>query len=207
MTKRILFDLDNTLVLWKDKYLCALEETMKKYNINYSAQAINECINDYDNDMDHYSKEEMVDYINEHLGINITMDFMNEFLYLIGFCADKSDEAIEVMEYLSAKYDLVVLTNWFTDAQSERLKSAGLYKYLSNVYGGEKYMKPNKNAFLNACGPYKPEECLMIGDNIEKDILPAKDAGLDVIFFNRVRKDNPNKFKKIKSLSELKSML
>ena len=207
MTKRIIFDLDNTLVIWKDKYLSALDEVSKKYNVSYSAKAINECINDYDNDMDHYSREEMLEYINSHLGLNLNMDFMNEFLYLIGFCADKSDEVIEVLEYLYDKYELVVLTNWFTDAQAERLKSAGIYKYFKEVIGGEKYMKPNKNAFINACGNINPSECIMVGDSYEKDILPAYEAGLQVIFFNRVRKDNPNNFKEIKSLSQLKNML
>ena len=68
-------------------------------------------------------------------------------------------------------------------------------------------MKPNKNAFINACGNINPSECMMIGDSYEKDILPAYEAGLQVIFFNRVRKDNPNNFKEIKSLSQLKNML
>jgi FMN phosphatase YigB (HAD superfamily) len=207
MTKRIIFDLDNTLVIWKDKYLSALDATAKKYNVVHSGKAINDCINEYDDDMDHYDVEEMLKYINNHLGLNLDMGFMDEFLYLIGFCADRDEEVIETLEYLSSRYELVVLTNWFTKPQAERLKSAGIYKYFKEIIGGEKYMKPNKNAYINACGGLDPSECIMIGDSYEKDILPAYEAGLQVIFFNRVRKENPNKFKEIKSLIELKSML
>ena len=33
MVKKLIFDLDNTLIIWKSEYVSALEETMKEFNI------------------------------------------------------------------------------------------------------------------------------------------------------------------------------
>ena len=51
----------------------------------------------------------------------------------------------------------------------------------------EKLIKPNMDAYLNACGEHKPHECIMIGDDTELDILRAKQAGLNTIFVNAKR--------------------
>ena len=44
MIKKIIFDLDNTLILWKDEYVNALKETLKKYNINEDPNYVNNLI-------------------------------------------------------------------------------------------------------------------------------------------------------------------
>ena len=46
-------------------------------------------------------------------------------------------------------------------------------KYFSECYG-EKLIKPNKQAYLSACGNKNPSECVMIGDDIYLDIIRAK---------------------------------
>ena len=45
-------------------------------------------------------------------------------------------------------------------------------------------MKLSKDGFLYVCGPYKPSECVMVGDNYDKDILGAKKAGLNTIYYS-----------------------
>ena len=110
-------------------------------------------------------------------------------------------------DYLSKKYELVVLTNWFTKPQSERLKNADILNYFKEVIGGELFMKPSRTAFLNACGEYLPSECIMIGDDYNKDIIGASNTGLNVIYFNYKNKDNVNNFQEINKLSELERIL
>ena len=34
MIKKLIFDLDNTLIMWKPEYVNALRKTLQKYNIN-----------------------------------------------------------------------------------------------------------------------------------------------------------------------------
>ena len=135
------------------------------------------------------------------------MSFLETFFNKFGYMSERNEEVIEVLDYLSKKYELVVLTNWFQAPQRERLKNADILKYFKEVIGGELYMKPSGDAFINACGKYKLNECIMIGDDYNKDILGASNAGLDVIYFNYKNKENVDNFREINKLSELERIL
>ena len=43
----------------------------------------------------------------------------------------------------------------------------------------------------------------MIGDQVEKDVLPCLEIGIDAIWLNRKNKENSNNVKEVKSLNEL----
>lgn len=207
MIKRIIFDLDNTLIMWKDDYLEALRNTIKEFDVKEDVNLINSLIEEYDDKFEYYDKSLMLNYINERINTKLDMNFLNTFLDKFGFMSEKNEEVIKTLEYLSKKYDIVLLTNWFTDSQIKRLEVAGIRKYFKEIYGGELGMKPNRKAFINACNGYKESECLMIGDNYQKDIIGASDAGLEVIFFNYKKKNNPRNFKEVNKFSELERML
>ena len=206
MVKRIIFDLDNTLIMWKNSYTNALKETLEKFDIKEDVNYVNSLIDLYDDKFEYYSKELLLDFLNQNLKTKINMEFLNTFLEKFGYMSEANEKVKETVEYLSTKYELVVLTNWFTIPQKERLKNAGILKCFKEVIGGERYMKPNKLAFLNACGVFLPNECLVIGDDYNKDILGASNAGLNVIYFNYKSKPN-SKFKEIKKIEELERIL
>ena len=67
MIKKIIFDLDNTLIMWKDEYLNALKETLKKYNINEEPNYVNDFIDNYEDYYDKYDKQNMLDHINNKI--------------------------------------------------------------------------------------------------------------------------------------------
>ena len=207
MLKRIIFDLDNTLIMWKNEYLNALKETVELYNIKEDYVYLSSLVDEYDDKFDYYDKELLIEFVNKNIKDKIDMNFLNTFLDKFGYMSDKNDEVIDVLEYLSQKYELVVLTNWFTNPQKKRLENAHILKYFKEVIGGEVHMKPSREAFINAIGPYKTCECVMIGDDYNKDIIGANNAGLDVIYFNYKGKENINNYKEIKNISELKGIL
>ena len=208
MLKRIIFDLDNTLIMWKPEYLGALKKAIKKYDVLESSDYINSLIDDYEEDYNKYNKEILLKYINQNINSQIDMNFIDDFLYNIGFMSEPNKNVIDTLDYLSKKYELVVLTNWFRDPQINRLKNAKIYNYFKEVYGGEEVIKPNKGAFIRACGDYNPDECLMIGDNYDVDIIGAFNAGLNVIYFNSDFKENNNlKFDEICDFKELRDIL
>ena len=207
MIKKIIFDLDNTLIMWKDEYLEALKKTIKKYNINEDADYMNSLIDSYENYYDKYDKEKMLEHINKNIKEKINIDFMNDFLNEIGFMSEPNEEVINTLEYLSKKYELVVLTNWFKEPQTNRLKNAKIDKYFKKVFGGEKNIKPDKQAFINAIENTPLEECIMIGDSYNIDIMGAYNAGIKPIFMNPKNKENKNNFTEIKTISELKNIL
>ena len=104
-------------------------------------------------------------------------------------------------------YELVVLTNWFKIPQTNRLKTAMIDKYFKELFGGEDYIKPNKEAFLTAAGNTKLEECIMIGDSYNIDVMGAYNTGIKPIFMNPKHKENKNKFQEIEKISDLKNIL
>ena len=95
----------------------------------------------------------------------------------------------EILDYLvEKKYALHLITNGFEDVQHNKLKYSGLAKYFTEVITSESSnsLKPNKEIFDYAFSKSnaKPEESIMIGDNIDVDILGAINAGIDSIFVN-----------------------
>ena len=56
------------------------------------------------------------------------------------------DGVIEVLEYLKSKdKSLVVLTNWYSLPQVERLKNAGIFEYFDDVSHQNLYYIPTKH--------------------------------------------------------------
>ena len=116
----------------------------------------------------------------------------------------KGIKRVKVLDYLnSLEIENIIYSNWFTKTQVGRLKKLGLDLYFKEIIGADYHMKPSKEGFLSACGPYKPSECVMIGDNYDKDILGARNAGLNTIYYSPKKEvDVPH----IKSLVKIKEM-
>jgi putative hydrolase of the HAD superfamily len=97
--------------------------------------------------------------------------------------------AMEILEYLTAKnYQLHMITNGFEKTQYSKLKYSGLDKFFKEVITseGSNSLKPNKEIFDYAFEKTgaRPQESIMLGDNIEVDILGAMNAGIDQVFIN-----------------------
>jgi len=101
--------------------------------------------------------------------------------------------AIELMEYLTQKkYYLHLITNGFEDTQHSKLRNSGLDKYFIEVITseGSSSLKPNAAIFNYAIQKTKAfkEESIMIGDDIEADIIGAMNAGIDQVYVNHLNR-------------------
>ena len=205
--KRIIFDLDDTLIYWEDKYNKYLEEGILKINSNLTkedAMKISLVFDIYETKYDKYDKNILLELIQKD--VNIKDKDLDKILDLIGDCApDKMDNIIETLEYLSSKYEIYLLTNFFVEVQTKRLKKAGLYKYFNKCIGADQVkLKPNIESFEEACKGLKMDECLMIGDSIRCDIEGSINVGMNAIL---ISKNDNNQYKTIKEIKELEYLL
>lgn len=124
------------------------------------------------------------------------------------------DGAIELLDYLKPKYRIHILSNGFTEMQYTKMESAGLsLDYFDNVVLSDKVgvNKPHPEIFrytIEKAGA-KPDETIMIGDNILTDIKGAYDSNIDQIWFNPENK-TAEKFEPthtVRKLSEIKNIL
>lgn len=124
--------------------------------------------------------------------------------------------AKEVLEWLSARYPLYVVTNGFKHIQTNRLRLADIDRFMTQKFISEDvgYQKPQKE-FFEVCfermeRKVSPEKILVIGDSLSSDIKGAANAGLDSCWFNPGEEENRSGIRpdyEIKSLLALKELL
>ncbi|ULQ52297.1 YjjG family noncanonical pyrimidine nucleotidase [Flavihumibacter fluvii] len=115
----------------------------------------------------------------------------DEFLSLLPTRKALFPYTLELLRYLTNKgYHLHLITNGFEETQHSKLKYAGIDGFFGKVITseGSSSLKPHREIFdyaLNATGAIA-ESSIMIGDNIEVDIIGAKNAGLDQVYVNHI---------------------
>jgi putative hydrolase of the HAD superfamily len=121
-------------------------------------------------------------------------------------------EAIETLDYLSARYDMHIITNGFEEIQDIKIKQSRLDHYFKHIFISEVvgHQKPEKQIFLHAMEMTGASvtESIMIGDNMQTDIAGARSVGMDQVFFNPNRnKTRDRATYEIAELKELKNLL
>ena len=87
----------------------------------------------------------------------------------------------------------------------KRLENAGILKYFSIVSGGDEHeLKPSLKAFDIVDNK---SECVMIGDSIKNDIMPALKLGMKAILLTKKNEKKDLRYKQIRKLEDLKEML
>jgi len=67
MLKKIIFDVDNTLILWKDEYVLALKDAVEEFNINVDYKKIDNIIESLENKYEILTKEDFLkDYYSSY---------------------------------------------------------------------------------------------------------------------------------------------
>jgi len=120
---------------------------------------------------------------------------------------------IEILDYLKNKYKLHILTNGFTEVQTEKMENSGIAGYFDFLITSEETgkLKPHPDVFkyaLQTAGTYA-HKSYMIGDNFQSDVLGARNVGMHAIHFDPLGKNDVD-FKiipKVKKLIEIKEIL
>lgn len=118
---------------------------------------------------------------------------------------------VEILEYLVPNYNLHIITNGFQEIQDKKLVGSNIHRYFDQVINSEMagVKKPNPHIFELALQKAKvaPKNSLMIGDNLEADIMGARAVGMESIHFNAHREPEHDLCLMISDLIEIKSFL
>ena len=169
------------------------EEKIDKASLRYKR------LNDTFNILDFEIKSRVINKLSDDY-INYLCTFNNLF-----------DGTLEILDYLSPKYKLHIITNGFKEVQQGKLNNANINHYFKTITNSEMVgvKKPNPKIFNHALSLANAtvEESVMIGDNLEADVLGALDIGLDAICFNYHKENLTNGIKFVDNLLELKRYL
>ncbi|HOY32777.1 MAG TPA: YjjG family noncanonical pyrimidine nucleotidase [Bacteroidales bacterium] len=142
----------------------------------------------------------------------LAKEFSDKYLQLLPSKTKVFPGTYETLQYLCDKYAMHIVTNGFEEVQFRKIQQAGLEKYFDQVITSEKagYKKPDRNFFdftlreIHAAA----HECLMIGDDIEVDLMGSMNAGIDQVFFNYENINHEEIFTyEISQLNELTGIL
>ena len=198
----IFFDLDHTLWDFQKNSALTFDFLLKKYQININ---LNKFLNIYIPINFSYWKLYRDEKITkkflrynrlkssfDKLNISLSDDVINKIAddYVIYLPVNNFliKDTILVLDYLKRKYRLHIITNGFTEVQNKKIVNSKIKKYFHSIIDSETVgvKKPNIKIFDYALkvSSARSKNSLMIGDNLEADILGAKNIGIDTIFFN-----------------------
>lgn len=210
MIKRIIFDIDETLIRNKKSWYEVCKDCLEKQGFQMNDNDLYELIKafeTYEKEVPYYNEKEMIEYMRKHLSYPIpnTLDFLNNDNFDM---IELFPHVKEILAYLSTKYELVILSNWIAKTQNDRLIWFDIKKYFKACYYPEDFpKKPDPKAYEIAMGGYKPEECLMIGDNLDTDLKTPHKIGMHTLLFDPNHKYHNPFTKTFQDYNELKEIL
>lgn len=193
MVKNLIFDLDDTIIKDEPEDSIYYKDALKKCGYDESNyQKIYCAIDVYEKTIPeenlYFDKQEMINVINSELKTNYSISLVDELLNVIEKNWIKRVHLKEeIVKELYQKYNLYIYTNYFTKPQEMRIKNIGYDKYFKKVFGADIYgCKPFRKSFENILNELNttPEECIMIGDSINIDILAANNIGMKSILYD-----------------------
>ena len=201
--KHIFFDLDHTLWHFEKNSSLTFNFLLNKYNINVGLQSflkiympINFSLwNLYRDDKitKEYLRHNRLKSTFEKLNINIKPSVIDNISDdYVKHLPDNNfllKDAITVLDYLFKKYTLHIITNGFTEVQNTKIINSNLKKYFTCIIDSETVgvKKPHSKIFQYAYDISKAtnkNQCLMIGDNYEADVMGAINNGFKAIHLN-----------------------
>ena len=201
--KHIFFDLDHTLWHFEKNSSLTFDYLLNKYNINVGLQSflkiympINFSLwNLYRDDKitKEYLRHNRLKSTFEKLNINIKPSVIDNISDdYVKHLPDNNfllKDAITVLDYLFKKYTLHIITNGFTEVQNTKIINSNLKKYFTCIIDSETVgvKKPHSKIFQYAYDISKAtnkNQCLMIGDNYEADVMGAINNGFKAIHLN-----------------------
>lgn len=221
----IFFDLDHTLWDFDKNSALTFEKIFKLNNIDVN---LNTFLSHYEPINLKYWKlyrEEKIDKASLRFGrlndaflaidFTVETDVINQlsedYITYLGSFNHLFENTFEILDYLQNSYNLHIITNGFKEIQQVKMQNANIDNYFKTVTNSESVgvKKPNPKIFNHALkvANANADQCIMIGDNYEADILGAINIGMDAVFFGNYNNKLNAKIKQVDNLIYLKKYL
>jgi 5'-nucleotidase len=148
--------------------------------------------------------------------LSVTPQHLNsQFLAAMADICQPLPGARELIDSLSGKVNLGIITNGFTELQNIRLSRTGFEDAFNPVVISEQLgiAKPDVAIFHHAfslMGKPEKHQVLMVGDNLHSDILGGINAGIDTCWLNHHDEpisDDISPSYQVRNLTELHQLL
>lgn len=206
MYKVIFVDIDNTLLDFNKCAKESMEKAFKDFGLTFKEELFDIFIDTNnrlwkDLEKELITKEELRNtrwnLIFKKCGIiEDGIKFEIRFEELLAESHQPVDGAMDLLQYLSSKYDVYLVTNGFTKAQTNRISLAGITPYVKEMFVSESigHSKPSKEFFdycLSKIDNIKKDEIIIIGDSLSADIKGGIAFGIDTCWYNHCAERKP----------------
>lgn len=120
-------------------------------------------------------------------------------------------QTTEVLEGLGKRYKLILATEGPSDAQNLIIDTLGIREYFIQIFisGEIRRRKDDGSMFKHIAETIgmKPDEAVVIGDSMRRDILGARAANMAAIWINRKDEKADLEVSEVKDIKELTSVL
>ena len=142
--------------------------------------------------------------------VALSQRFAADFFAVIPTKRKLMPHALEVLQVLSTRYHLYILSNGFEELQCHKMRSAGIDSYFKHVVLSDHIgvLKPAPEIFHFAMSATQSQihNSLMIGDSWANDVAGAAGVGMHQVYYNLGEKsDLP--FKPTYQIHDLKELL
>jgi putative hydrolase of the HAD superfamily len=142
----------------------------------------------------------------DYENLDLAKTINDAYLLMSPYKTKLLEGTLDLLDYLKDKYTLHIVTNGFPEVQHIKMSNSGLLPYFQELFISEEigYNKPDKKIFEHIFGKLNTtaENCIMIGDSWEADIIGAMNADMAYIYLGKESKDNT-----VQKLEEIKGML
>jgi len=213
MIKVISFDCDGTLIDGNFNNYVWYEEIPKLYAEKYK-MSFDEAYKIIKSEYDEYERKKDIRWGNPSYWIrkyklNTTLEDVVKKEKI------KIFDDVDILEQLKERYILIVFSVCSKDYLDIKLITGGLERYFEKTFSmvtdfkDENSLSKTSNAFRKICKNLgvQPYEIVHIGDSVDWDYKPAKEANIKALLIDRDNKYSNQDINKIRSLRELKNIL
>lgn len=221
----VFFDLDHTLWDFEKNSALAFHRVFEKHNMQLDISRFLSVYEDINHEYWKLYREEKITKQELRRGrlndtfsqlrlsfpVEIIDSLADAYIYHLPDNNHLFSGTIELLDYLHPSYNLHIITNGFEEVQYKKLKNSNIDGYFKTITNSERVgvKKPNPKIFhyaLDIAGT-NPGKSVMIGDNLEADILGAEAVGMKTIYFNEKKDFSANNRLIVSSILDIKNIL